>query len=419
MSTTDMHTAVHGILVVHGAGEQKPGQTVAVFERYFLRALEKMLPGAAIAVEHDPIEAATRVTCGDETFVLKEVAWETRQDTPPSIRNVLRWTWRWAQLGFSTAWRNFFRGRRAFDRAYRTESIAFWSRPRTWLAIIFSPVVLLFAMTLIGAWVITDLIRLTFFRPPPAPAVLRHAFLFELKHALAATLLLGSVPIVGAIAAVAETARRKLGRQTFGSMYRLLQLAIVGFAGDMVGYVFSFRRASSVRAELEDEVKLLVDFEQVDDVAIFAHSLGTLISYEALTRTLPEPYRIKVHTFASAGTPLDTVRWLRAAFGRANARRFDSDVKQTPDYFTWLNFWTVTDPIPVFGPLGFFPWPFERDGATALPINVAMPPRLLSHGSYWRDLDGVYKHFIGQIATPDSPLAAYAPGGAKNQTRIA
>ena len=415
----DKPSSVHGILVVHGAGEQKTGQTRATFERHFVDALKRMLPRVEIVVEHDNAESATHVTCGSERFVIKEVAWETRLGRPPSIRQVLRWTWRWARLGFSVAWRNFFRGRHAFDRSHRAEVIAFWPGALTWIAVALSPALLLFSLTLLGVWLVADTIRLAFFHPPPTPAGLRHTFLFRFKQAIIATLLLGSVPIVGAIVAVAGRIRRLLGRSAFGPTYRFLRLAIVGFAGDLVGYVFSFKRATGVRAELEGEVKLLVEFERVHDVAIFANSLGTVITFEALAWTLPEAHRRKVRTFASAGTPLDTIRWLRAAYGRANARRFEIDVRQAPADFVWLNFWTVTDPIPAYGPLGIFPWPFEDEALAARPINVAMPPRLLGHESYWRDLDGVYKPFIGQIVAPGSPLAAYAPGGMKNQARIA
>jgi len=77
---------------------------------------------------------------------------------------------------------------------------------------------------------------------------------------------------------------------------------------------------------------------------LIAHSMGTIIAYDILTRLLPE---IKIHTLITIGSPLGLPPVMNEFF-RAKGGEVSKDMKlPAPEQVTrhWFNFADLEDPI--------------------------------------------------------------------------
>ena len=79
---------------------------------------------------------------------------------------------------------------------------------------------------------------------------------------------------------------------------------LVNVVGDVQVYATDWVYSTEIRQRFEAEVAELVNREDdVTDIHVIGYSLGSLIAYESLSRTLPEELTGKIKTFVSVGPP--------------------------------------------------------------------------------------------------------------------
>lgn len=111
-------------------------------------------------------------------------------------------------------------------------------------------------------------------------------------------------------------------------------------------YMRDYARAASIRGRFEHEFNAFQSDDQCERIVVIAHSMGTVIAYEALTLLSSQPptqRNDKPITFICLAQALRRV-WLLPGI---DARRLYGTL---PARVRWLNFWARYDPIPA-GPL--------------------------------------------------------------------
>jgi hypothetical protein len=351
-------TRKHGIVIIHGVGRH---QELEVLTDFAAGLLETMEAQACKVCEGKDAQSPSALDCradldmrhgdnyveiswpdGSALFRIQEAYWQKAYRPQPPLR-VWRWLWQTIAglMGWANKWRLRFLG----------VGVLLLHIGQAFLG--------LMALRTILGW-----LGRIFTLPPAfiglAPAWLRRAaeFLFPAQYPLWARLLAG-LPVAFlalAVAVLAVSIREMWQKEpkppgwtrripwpvgivlvgVASWVYVILQLeALVrrfplGFPGrdalanllgriseffqqDAVGdagvYAFDVLRAASVRRELEHQVHRLCD-AGYEDIHIVGHSLGSIVTFEVLARTLPEEYRKSVKTFFSVGSPLQKFLFL-------------------------------------------------------------------------------------------------------------
>lgn len=134
--------------------------------------------------------------------------------------------------------------------------------------------------------------------------------------------------------------------------HRYLVKIVSAHWGDMWLYLYQPWEASRIRARFEEEFEEVTrdlqssDIEELDSVMVVAHSMGSVVAYEALTgaRLAPAVARFRGHEsgklcFVSIGSALN-LAWDTAP--KSEAHRLHHPLPRAAD---WLNLWTRYDPV--------------------------------------------------------------------------
>lgn len=106
-----------------------------------------------------------------------------------------------------------------------------------------------------------------------------------------------------------------------GVLGRIARFLVVESVGDIEVYMSDTLLAAQIRQVVEETITYFTLEKQesmleegkkgwkADRIHLIGHSLGSVICFEVLTRTLDDTIRKQVSTFFSAGSPLDKMKW--------------------------------------------------------------------------------------------------------------
>lgn len=285
------HASRHGLLIIHGIGEQKRGDTLHAFLNDFYNYIHAKVSWRRgregqrhIALTTDLIGQKARIVFRDaqsgvaDEFIVREVWW-AKAFPPLDFWRVVQWLVREVARIVSLIVRRDARWRQAW----------------TYLAL----------------WWLIPGVLLTFLLIFLIPAVLQW------------------LPVLRGFFNVLSQRLRKMGA-TF----------LVGGVGDLVTYSLDLLYASEIRHALEREIDWMKD--HVDDMHVVGHSLGSLVGYEVLSRTYRRKIESgdlqgKVRSLITVGSPLDKVHWFVKP---EHYYRFTRDL---PGSIQWVNIYTAYD----------------------------------------------------------------------------
>ena len=349
-------TKKHGIIIIHGVGRHEELDVLTSFSTGLIETMQARAnkPGVAIASPQElTCRADLDVERGDNyvevswrndeaVFRIREAYWQKAFQPQPPLQV---WRWLWQTITSLMAWKN-----------------------KVWLRALGAFALLLHTgQLLLGLIILRSLLRWLgrLFSLPPAwveqaPGRLRSAveFLFPAQYPIwvrllaalpVAFLALALVVLVLSIRAIwqerampAGWTRRvpwPVGIVAVGVaswVFLVLRLetllrgfplgfprrdAIAGLLGaisryfqqDAVGdagvFVSDLLRAASIRRKLEGQVQCFCE-EGFENIHIVGHSLGSIVSFEVLARTLPQKHRKSIKTFLSVGSPLKKFMFL-------------------------------------------------------------------------------------------------------------
>jgi hypothetical protein len=192
------------------------------------------------------------------------------------------------------------------------------------------------------------------------------------------------------------------------SATRTINSVTLHWIGPIWVYLLQYGWSSAIRERFEQELEAFLDDPQCERLVVIAHSMGTVVSYEALTTVLARPQwqSRATHlpiTYVSLAGALRRF-WL---LSRTDPERLRATL---PEHVRWLNFWSRYDPVAV-GPLSprALP-PLNRNAsaqdqatdkalrarlATCENVDVINTDSVFSdHTTYWDNLEQV----VGPIA---------------------
>lgn len=198
----------------------------------------------------------------------------------------------------------------------------------------------------------------------------------------------------------------------------LANLVLLHWISSMQAYLLDYVRASSMRQRFEHEFLPFLADPQCERIVVVAYSMGTVISYEALTTLLNLPeYRNqpKPITYICLAQALGRI-WRLA---RTDPHRIRLPL---PPYVRWIHFWARYDPI-VAGALDGRALPTARDwsdpeepspdGAVRASLArcenrvvVNRDSLLFDHTTYWENLEQVVGPVARELVTGHAALEA-------------
>lgn len=198
----------------------------------------------------------------------------------------------------------------------------------------------------------------------------------------------------------------------------LANLVLLHWISSMQAYLLDYVRASSMRQRFEDELVPFLDDPQCERIVVLAYSMGTVISYEALSTVLNRP------EYKNEPKPITYV-CLAQALGRIwrLARTDPHRIRlPLPPYVRWIHFWARYDPI-VAGALDDRALPPARDwsdpeesspddamcASLARCDNRVVVNRdslLFDHTTYWQNLEQIVGPVAHELVTGHAALEA-------------
>jgi len=392
---------IHDIMAVHGVGEQRRGDTLVRFAEQFYKGVRLLVHEAGgnpneVELFGQYQENRMAVHYKDEVFQLWEISWE-RSFQAPGASAVLDWLGLWSSQFLNRAWWQLS-GQETEVRARRP-----WPRV-LWLLALLLDLTLIAPLVAAIYWMWAAGVQVRYQKVHNEqidPKILaRHRFATGLSLTLATPLIVG-------LHTLAQLARLGAGLPLIGGLVNRMGQAIenivVGSLGDILLYVFDPVQSAFIRGDLEravaDAVALAKRAGREPLIHIIGHSMGSVIAYEAVSRSLGAEQRQYVRTLCTMGTVLDMVRYILGGEGLvlAESVRFARDIPRDQQGDTcprWLNLFARNDPATGFGPLLEF-------GAD--PTNRPVCSTSKGHSTYWTDLNGAYRPILGWVAR-DNPV---------------
>jgi len=398
---------IHDILVVHGIGTQRRGHTLTSFSSRFYRGVRWQVQKAGKDPNDVKLfghfqENRMEVHYEDEVFRLWEISWE-RSFRLPSPGSVLDWQGLWSSQFLNRAYRQW-RGKKS-----QPQGRGPWSRV-WWLPILLLDLTLIFPLAVVAFWLWAANAQVKYQKENKEeidPNILmRHRFATGLALTATTPLLMGlhvlarlgrvgaALPVVGGV---------------LDKMSQLIELVVVAVLGDILIYIFDPVQASFIRGDLEQAVQEARDLadKRGDEpsIHIVGHSMGSVIAYEAISRSLDAELRKSVKTLCTMGTIMDMVRYVLGAGGLEHVAqaRFGSDIpkdgQEKGDYPRWLNFFARNDPATGFSKLLEF-----GDDAVNRPVCSTSQ----GHSTYFGDVQGMHRPLLAWIV-PDHPVFDQKP----------
>ncbi len=392
---------IHDIMAVHGVGEQRRGDTLVRFAEQFYKGVRLLVHEAGgnpneVELYGRYHENSMAVRYQDEVFQLWEISWE-RSFQAPGASAVLDWLGLWSSQFLNRAWWQL-RERETQVRARRP-----WPRV-LWLLALLLDLTLIVPLVAAIVWMWAAGTQVRYQKSHDEnidPKILaRHRFATGLNLTLATPLIVG-------LHTLARLARLGAGLPLIGGLANWVGQAVenivVGSLGDILLYVFDPVQSAFIRGDLEQAVANAIALAKQEGreplIHIIGHSMGSVIAYEAVSRSLADEQRQHVKTLCTMGTVLDMVRYILGGEGLvlAESVRFAKDVpraQQGDAYPRWLNLFARNDPATGFGPLLEF-------GVN--PTNRPVCSTAKGHSTYWTDLNGTYRPILGWVAR-DNPV---------------
>ena len=326
----------HAILVVHGVGDHQKTDTLRRFSNGFIgflyrRLNQQRVDPNALQIEVDLKDPEVRLKFTHngqvEDFIVRETWW-ARVFQPPNLSGVFQWV----VLMIIDRFKEFFR--------------SFARRP--------SPGGLVYAPLMLALM---------------APVA---ALLFLIIFGLRLILLIPGLnqPIKSILS---------------GTQRRAADF-LVNVVGDVQVYATDWVYSTEIRQQFEEEIASLVRrSDEVTDIHVVGHSLGSLIAYESLSRTLPPELANRINTFISVGSPLDKMNLFVDVGHRF---RFESSLSTGT---TWVNIYSATDLISDH---------LEEYGERPRNIRVGNKSVLLffkEHSTYWEN-PNVMQEIISRVS---------------------
>lgn len=186
----------------------------------------------------------------------------------------------------------------------------------------------------------------------------------------------------------------------------LANLVLLHWISSMQAYLLDYVRASSMRQRFEDELMPFLDDPLCERIVILAYSMGTVISYEALSTVLNRP------EYQNPPKPITYV-CLAQALGRIwrLARTDPHRIRlPLPSYVRWIHFGARYDPIvagrldaDALPPASDWSDPEEPSPDDAMYASLARCKNrvvvnrdslLFDHTTYWQNLEEI----VGPVA---------------------
>lgn len=246
------------------------------------------------------------------------------------------------------------------------------------------------------------------------------------------------LPIGGVVLAISQLlVWTKILEPVGKLLVKLIALAMSDFMGDIVVYAQDPDQAQRIRSVVIDQIKHFDQHDEVADIHIFSHSLGTVITYETLFYHLPKDYRGNIRTYVTIGSVLRGMNKgnpvLDERFVPRFPVRFPSNAspgfkvnKSNENVFKWFNCWNLLDPATEFSSLDKYIFvsnapklTHPQNSGKKLP-KVPAPQKknthyrsynphniktkaLDNHGGYWTNLEDVQIPFAERVLGKASP----------------
>jgi hypothetical protein len=199
---------------------------------------------------------------------------------------------------------------------------------------------------------------------------------------LIVALIYGLISVVYFFSSIVE--RLRILQPLFRWIKKSIEKGVVNFVGDVEIYINEAEESKKICIYLKGRIQTLLADEGISEINIIGHSLGSVITYEALcdlTESKPNNFS-KIRNYITAGSPLDKIRYFFGA-----KRRFSREIDTN---INWINYYAFADLVAAR--LDYFKRPVKNIGvANSIP---------LLHCRYWKNLF-VMKDIISRIFTYD------------------
>jgi len=228
-------------------------------------------------------------------------------------------------------------------------------------------------------------------------------------------------------------------RRGVNFLSNLLYPFVVQSLGDAKVFLDDPIAADAMRRPLEDALLEMLRDDDIESISIISHSLGSAISYDALTegrpvdvylrdhpeeRNSPKTQRPRPITWITVGAALNRTYTMTGQLAEHHAReRFTSAVAaslRTPEpAFTWVNLFARYDPVPAGS---IYPSFFECTKVVIAQFRERMvintDNMLSDHTTYWKNNVLVWPRIVRYICDGQYPWPRISLTEAENQELI-
>jgi hypothetical protein len=468
----------HGIIIIHGVGRHEKLGVLTGFAKGFIETAERRAPveeftfQANLDAEQKENYAEVSWKKGQEVFQIREAYWQ-HSFQPHSSWRILRWVWRLVTVLLGLHTKAHFQSAvlvlgLVTDVGAVLFALVLLGWILRWLEGLFSLPAWLVARVSedvhqIGKW----LLEVTFAGFPTWAQLL--IGLFVVFSAITIVWLIVKVLGMWRVRGLAQLKTpsawlagvRAAGIAIWMGILLLLSKLVRGFPvpfpgkdaladflggfsrwveqdafGDTEVFASDSLRAASMRRQLEQQIEAF-QREKVHEIHIVGHSLGGIISFEVLSRTLQTKWKKrKIRTFFSAGSPIKKFLYLttepqpaeRVAalldsglnkFGRCRAltlwgeplaklleekggyshsHRFMGKIEGFGKGFRWRNIIGKWDLAPDELEKGFEYEPDKKPWGEAVDVPVKSTRRLGAHSAYWDTDSETMRYILEEIA---------------------
>ncbi|MEE9289260.1 MAG: hypothetical protein V3U69_06720 [Bacteroidota bacterium] len=227
-------------------------------------------------------------------------------------------------------------------------------------------------------------------------------FAFTLLNSAHRWIILWGLPIVFPIVVFARFLRSIaiLGLGDLGkSIEQFLSRLLSGGLGDVSVYAMDPAQAQRMRSVVEADIRYF--HGKCKHIHVFAHSLGTAITWEVLFKHIEVEYREKIKTYVTLGSVLGYYYHSAPALGAVYPNERFGPIEELPngfhEEFKWFNCWNLSDHIAGFHGLKEFRTEVKKDSGDYLPIEVRTRPAVNGHNDYWNNHKEVYLPLANRI----------------------
>ncbi|MSQ22482.1 MAG: hypothetical protein EXR53_04140 [Dehalococcoidia bacterium] len=228
-------------------------------------------------------------------------------------------------------------------------------------------------------------------------------------------------------------------RRGVNFLSNLLYPFVVQSLGDAKVFLDDSIAADAIRRPFEDAFLDMLKDDDIESITIISHSLGAVISYDALTEGWPVDVHLKANpeernnpntqrprriTWITIGAALNrTYTITEQQTGNPARRRFTSPVaaslRMPEQAFSWVNLYARYDPVPA-GPLynAFFQCTQVAKAQFKERMVINSDNMLYDHTTYWRNDVLVWPRIVQAICDNPAPWPGIDLNEGENQKII-